>query len=941
MANSKSEQHTINLANPDLNRERLKGEIRPWDGFNDRNSPYLSGECLPLYTKTISGSNQWISPNLDVYKFNSGWLTKNGVGVGDRMSPITKVTLPDDCLGGTEDCYVLKTGSDRGDIYYHGTKIKSIFYQGYSSDWTDGDIERYFSMDYKESGIQGKPTIAINWCGFCHVFIYDNNTWTEYKSGRTIKTLYEPGYLQSVFNGPTSINSSYNNPSQTYVLFSVGANASNYVLFTDQLTWSDVTGDQTTGTSIRLFIGDTYTVMIDPNEFVMDSFGRFIIRGQFAYNMQTYFFPTTHVFGTYYRVKEIRSNNMSFDLISADTINVADDADDLSAHVRSFSDDLLTYNRCGSTCKICEMSDDTASYDWYNYQTFNSTIPKATTNAIPLYRNTLQGGQCVTQEYDVDTAWRIVFEAGQLSSISSVSAEYGAPRPSDYRGTLLEPWGSVSDCYIFESKIGFKSAIDGKWYSYSKTQGGVNPNYTVYKDRYIIIYTATFENVYDTVEDKWLHFADDWNNRCGNVVYPAPSGYLVQYMASGVEQEFAISKYPFPGYQANPIALRAIREQPMDNNTMVGYDVPPNAGIDCGYIDIYSSDVLYVKYDGTITDQALVYRYSWYRLKESRGYQGLVWTNDDIPLINPPLFTTFQTDLYTMMFTGSSSVLALQQFGQEFLIYYAGTEDSSFTRLCCVQSLFYGLTGDGIYSVDLSNGVLSNSKKIANITGLQYIAYNPLGIVFWNPRNRTMYMFTGDAVLKPIDGMSSFTSITQSKFRPDTEETFMLTNNGLYVSAKDYCYNIKGTYTDVFFTDYGFALKESDKCTCYAYYQAPGHTTLVPLVLETMLYGAGNNVVCTTDCIYLRFYRGDLGDTSATVKISGHTLTDFSTPLQDENGKTYTITKDDWDVDTDTYYLRYQPTYQKGLGMSIRVESDAPLIYMGFGAKLETLQITK
>ena len=251
---------------------------------------------------------------------------------------------------------------------------------------------------------------------------------------------------------------------------------------------------------------------------------------------------------------------------------------------------------------------------------------------------------------------------------------------------------------------------------------------------------------------------------------------------------------------------------------------------------------------------------------------------------------------------------------------------------------------DGVYSLEIVDSVISNSKKIADISRLTYVAYTPMCIYFWSDANRSTYLFTGDAVLRPITGCSSFSRVSKCKYKPDTLETFMMTDQGIYVSAADYCYKVpQGNIqaTDIFFTNDGFAVKGLYECVCFSYYKKTDYTTLVPMVLETMLYGAGNNVVTTTDCIYLRFFRGDIGNTTANVKISGHTLTDFSSELQDNTGKTYTITKDDWDTTTDTYYLRYQPTYQKGLGISIRVESDVPLIYMGFGAKPETLQITQ
>jgi hypothetical protein len=921
MANSKSEQHIINLANPDLNRERLKGEIKPWDGFNDRNSPYLSGECLPLYTKTISGSNQWISPSLDVYKVASRRLQENGTNIGPTLDKITvtKMNITSDhtyFLGGTQELYAIAdTGVDAVWIYKNNNRLfdTPITYgDGFSWD----ECIRWFGLNYQYVGTT--EIIVVCWGGKLVVYKrVGSGAWSSSENPSKLQT-YD-GRLLASYNTALYIGTSK--------IFCWNAYADHGAIYTiSDGTWTNLSS-LTVYYYVQVSPGSSvdYSKTVSAHEVFMDQTGHAVSLEAFDGGVLGQFISSD---------LEVNESNNTFSKLNYVIGPVIIPSADY--HIKDYPNTPATLGRYGINIVqyICENQNDPTDSTGA-YAIVNSTLEHY--SGVTIQSGDLQGGSHRTLGN-----FRLLYYGGQLVSVSCTDF---VDQNTSCRGTLLCPWGTVSDCYYLNNKLSFLSSSDNTWYYFTVSTS--SPTYTVYKDRYIILRTTRYYNTYDTIGKTWLHFADDWNHRLQGI---EPNDRPWSLIASAVEAEYALSGFPFPGLAVGKTWVKYNTysgNQFEDVPEFIAWKsaLPSGYNVTSSYVDVYLSKSLENVNFSNVDDSIVVDTNAEYKMSLGgsfvvRDYIGLYWSDDDA-IQNPPLFATFQTDLYTMIFIGSTSVLALQQFGKEFLIYYAATSDTSFTRLCCVQSLFYGLTDDGIYSVDLSNGVLSNSRKIANITGLQYIAYNPLGIVFWNPRNRTMYMFTGDAVLKPIEGQSSFTSITQSKFRPDTEETFMLTNNGLYVSANNYCYNIKGVYTDVFFTDYGFALKESNKCTCYAYYPAEGHTTLVPLVLETMLYGAGNNIISTTDCIYLRFYRGDIGNTTANVKISGHTLTDFSTELQDENGKTYTITKDDWDTTTNTYYLRYQPTYQKGLGLSIRVESDVPLIYMGFGAKSETLQITK
>lgn len=928
MANSKSEQHVIPLNDPNLNRERLKGEIRPWQGFNDRNSPYLSGECLPLYKKEITGltENSWISPSLDVYSINNDrYLTKNGSAIGLQHNSVKVENLTGNwgsyVLGGNEACLADSVPSYGDNIQFarrtsNGgwefmadvrNKIPAADY-----DWDKAVAN--FSMNFATSGFNGQRTIAYVWCKYPIVVL-----------GSTV-------YVGDMLGGDISTYTAIAIRNDSVWFWPKDATVA-AVLYLDNNTptWTYYeTGDA----QVSVKISPTYNYTwhnVDPNNLYMDHNGYFILKVDGVWRLLNSGFNDYTIGSRYYPDSDFVLQPVG------SNINIIGDANNKTKILYPYQTNRqFVYNRYGVFANTAKVYD--VDLDYMQYSVIASTLPLTTTNCGNI-SGLPEGGQL----YDNGNI-RLLYESGVLTAVSVTDGN------KDHRGTLITPWATVDDACFFDDSFAYKSTVDSNWYSV-KIEDAV-PDFTVLDDRYIIIHSSIFYNTYDIVEDVWMHFADDWNNRfCYNQNNPDDQNEHIQLVSSAVESEYQITGYPFPGYQAPPATKKRGSGSIYNQNyyTDKGVFAPAvDLNIFPSYLNEYQSNEITVVDDNFDTTQ--YYVRSYYVNVVKQPFEGLFYTYDSSnPLFNPPLFTTFQKDLYTLMFIASNMMTtALQSSGKEVFVYYLSSIENNFDHICCIQSTFYGVTSDAIHSVTYSDGVINDSGKIAAIKGLSFVAGTPLGIIFWNNKNRTAYIFTGDAILKPVDGWSSFSQIKQTKYRADTQETFWLTNEGLYVASQNYCYRIPGAeFTDIFFTDYGFALKEyiieshTYKCTCYAYYKSTGHNTTVPLMLETYLYGAGDNIVSTTDCVYIRLFKGDkLGSDAATVTVTGYTLTDIATTVE-ATPKTFYIPISDFDTKDGTYYLRYQPQYQKGLGISIKVTSDVPLIYMGFGNKLETLQITK
>lgn len=146
MANTKSTQHEIDLTGS-LNLNRFKADIKPYEGFNERNAPYYGGCLSPLYVKDDGtvGTNEQIYRG-HRYSMTSGKVYKDGTVILDVSSSgsFSKTVIRDsntlDYFGAFD--YVEKAGNN----------IK-VCIRGNSYTINDAEYDNSrFIVDYKNKG---------------------------------------------------------------------------------------------------------------------------------------------------------------------------------------------------------------------------------------------------------------------------------------------------------------------------------------------------------------------------------------------------------------------------------------------------------------------------------------------------------------------------------------------------------------------------------------------------------------------------------------------------------------------------------------------------------------------------------------------------------------------------------------------------------------------
>ena len=302
-------------------------------------------------------------------------------------------------------------------------------------------------------------------------------------------------------------------------------------------------------------------------------------------------------------------------------------------------------------------------------------------------------------------------------------------------------------------------------------------------------------------------------------------------------------------------------------------------------------------------------------------------------------------------------IYSLRYYGderKEKLIYPLLTQYFGIDEIFVIQGQRYFIQNNKIYSFNLTEDgeVMNSIVFITNIQGLEFKTNTTREAYFWSKNDSSLYIFNADNILRKAYTATEINDIYNAIYYPSLDATIFSTNIGLLcISDRFGMFVIPNDSVDpkdkLYLNTKGYITLFNDNESLIDYYNLwfiDSKWEKLPIKLSTKFYGLGSNLISITDTWYFRLFadKNIYNDMeyprTGEIKLSVDVLTDRGLSTE---SKTINIDEKDWDSLTDTVYLRYQPKLQRGVGISINVESPFAIGYLGVGTTPETLQLSK
>ena len=986
MANANSNQTVINFGDPMLNCSEYKDDVKNFNGFNYRNSPFLSGEVKPLYRKDF-GAKSWVDYDLNEYKVDEhGVFTKNNTTKAVLQSNcfLDEINLND--IQGTFIDYCPELGY--AIYYYNGfVYIKNIL--------TSATVH---TMQINGEVIKGFIRAAKNdyneiWYVVVIVYRDQNDNYN---------VLYQ-GY-----NGNISVYSTINNYSNYYMLYDISViyyaitDARLFliivpVIIKDGIYKTEVTDELLT--CIDFFFNTVHkitqistnttsgsqSIIVNP----IIAFDRYFMYAGGAYIDRNVTYNKTNInFSVFNRLRYPSSDQdpdqnwrLQYNLVSNPPQIKPDDFENYS--LTDQTNVSIYYEKSFVAIVLGKFTNDTK--DVY----LSMIISRNTDENAYLveYGNLINNQKIPPLRIDCKHGTSILYNNETVVNISINNSN-----DNETRGSVLIPYYTADEIYplISDTQITFddydlKDTYVGairktyKLYIIRKITGVnihtgySNFSFNVMNDRYLIFNTADFYNCYDIKEDCFLHFADDYNNRIGkydvvNSLSYQSVGNAMQrgWIATAVNAFFEANKSVSISSQFNPVCT-LFRLKNYKNTQYISVskcNIEPKP--DTVYCDVkyYGVDLFW---NSDITNSipeykmTLMSRPDYITFLYNFGFEDDYTIEEANQLLAAPLLAKFyQYDILNYMEMGDFVKAPILRIGTfDYPIYYLLSSQEDFDIFFVIQTAAFGIKDGYVYSLVFENGILTNITRVASCKGLEFIASTPLNALFWAKQNQTLYSFKGNCLFEQGQTLDEVSSVIQAKYNPETTEVFLCTDKYVLVSAVNYTYKIPIVCTDIFFSKYGFVLRYTEnsqsKLSVFTYnedFWTDQTVTRVPIEIETSYYGIGNNSLTVIDCVYLRIYNNlkPIGtqhpEYTTYLEISADCICADHT-IKHDNGRIWSgqpsSTQDNLLVfdEHNTAYIRWQPKIQNVVGMKINIETNCCITFMAVGSSYQGKEITK
>lgn len=299
----------------------------------------------------------------------------------------------------------------------------------------------------------------------------------------------------------------------------------------------------------------------------------------------------------------------------------------------------------------------------------------------------------------------------------------------------------------------------------------------------------------------------------------------------------------------------------------------------------------------------------------------------------PVLFEAKDSYINEMFVTDkkSSYILIKAQNKETLLGYYLFTE-TEVNNIFLTQGQFYGINDEYIYSVGLDNSVVSINGVVANKQDLMFLGAFPTMALFWSKLDKSLYSFTGDAILQKVKEAYRINNIYNVYCDPSRLTMIISTDIGviiIYQNQTMLLEEMKEPIEHIYYDSNTYVLDDTLLSLSEQENYEPQN-----IKLHTEYYGVGSGVKSVNDCVYIRIAKGKK---NGFIKFQSFVLNDRSTASEE---KTVDLPDSVFDPITKSAFIKYQPKNQAGLGFSVKIETTNPVVSMAIGHKPESIANT-
>ena len=443
--------------------------------------------------------------------------------------------------------------------------------------------------------------------------------------------------------------------------------------------------------------------------------------------------------------------------------------------------------------------------------------------------------------------------------------------------------------------------------------------YTV-DDDYIYFNTTSYENTYSFKEDKIFCRSDDYNDR---VLLTSPTGNNGLY----------VSAYKSNAQVMNYSGFATVYPE-VENQLGSTYKKLELEDLDTHPIEIFSPNtaggVAYYKHSITFVDGTA----DVYDTFQESSLDGTMYpiSTDGNTLYNTPVLMDI-SDTYINEKIGSignySYILAKSQRQENICGYYEYTL-SEISKIFITQGSFYGITDRYIFDLSVVNSQLQINRVVANKLDLVFLGAFPNTALFYSKLDKSIYAFTGDAILTKLKEAYRINEIYSTYCDPSRLTMIIATDIGTLIFYQNQTFLLDYIHTkdEIYYDDNTYIIGDTFLSLSYK----PDYD-IAPITLQTEFYGLGSNVKSVNDCVYIRLAKNGIG--KGYLKITSYCLNEKTI---ESKTKTIDIIDSMFDKVTDSFLVRYQPQNQSATGFSVKLETTNPIISLSIGHTAEAVQ---